>query len=216
MACDVLGVQEGASEHRMRALAQALNIHVAAFPTPTAYPVGVFTRFPIVETRSFVEAGVRSNEIPYSRSAGAAWLEMNERLVWVVNLHAHPHRAELRSAEAEILGQRLDELLETSADVIVLGDFNSPVGTPLHETLRRRGFVNTMEAVGGGVTYTVTNKQGEGLLAIDHIYVSPSLAGHLVASRVISDPGFRLQGPSGPGIWVHSDHLPVEAVLKLP
>ena len=70
-----------------------------------------------------------------------------------------------------------------------------------------------MERVGGGAAPTM-DTVGVRPLAIDHIYVSPSLAERLGAARVVRDAGFRSDAP-GQG-WVHSDHLPVVAELRWP
>lgn len=134
--------------------------------------------------------------------------------MWIVNIHAHPNRQELRDAEALVLAAELDELMKVSEHVVVLGDYNSPVGTVIHNMLQEKVFLNTMELAGGGVTHTMTNRQGDGVLSIDHIYVSESLIGRVSSSRVVNDPGFRLPKAPSPDVWVQSDHLPVMADLS--
>lgn len=88
-----------------------------------------------------------------------------------MNIHAHPRSETLRAAEAAIVGKKLDALLADGYELVILGDYNSQVGS-IH---------------------------------------TPGLAAGLRSAQVISDPGFRLQGPIGPGIWVNSDQLPVVA-----
>lgn len=211
--CDILGVQEGLSVSWLLDLAETVGVGVTTFHTPTSFPGAVFTDYPVLAKRDFT-VGLRSSEVPFSRTAGAVLLDIEGTPVWVVNIHAHPNREELRQAEALVLAAELDELLKVSENVIVLGDFNSPIGTPIHNALTARGFLNAIELAGGGVTHTMTNLQGDGTLAIDHIYVSPPLIGRVQASRVVSDPGFRLPKSPPPDLWVHSDHLPVTAVLE--
>ncbi|MDK1081936.1 MAG: hypothetical protein QGD88_10730, partial [Anaerolineae bacterium] len=55
-----------------------------------------------------------------------------------------------------------------------------------------------------------------GRWAIDHIYISGHLADYLTDAEVIRSEGFRHDGPQKPGLWVHSDHLPVVATLDYP
>jgi endonuclease/exonuclease/phosphatase (EEP) superfamily protein YafD len=94
--------------------------------------------------------------------------------------------------------------------VVVLGDFNCPPGTPLHEALLRLGFANAMEAAGGGVepTHDTTGRLN---YPVDHIYVSPALIPALVSAQAIRYPGFYHHGPLAPGRWLHSDHVPLVA-----
>lgn len=214
LGCDILGVQEGLSHTWLLALAEAAGTSVSLFHTPTSFPGAIFSDFPVLEQRDFT-SGLRSSTVPFSRTAGAVLLDINGEAVWVVNIHAHPNRQDSRDAEAVILADELDELLKVSEHAVVIGDYNSAVGTIIHNTLKARGFLKAMELAGGGVTHTMTNLQGDGRLSIDHIYVSPSLIGKVRSARVVSDPGFRLPRSAGPDVWVHSDHLPVAAVLEL-
>jgi|GEM_PF-1194145 len=212
LGCDVLGVQEGWSFAFLDRLAAAMGAHVAKFATPTSFPGAIFTRFPILEQRDFT-VRLPSGDVPFSRSAGAALLDVRGTPVWVVTIHAHPTREELRRMEANVLAQRVDELLAVSENVIVLGDFNSQPGGVIHQVLVERGFLNAMDLAGGGVEPTMTTLQGAGTITIDHIYVSPALAGSVRSSRVVSDPGFRM-GAGASRTWVNSDHLPVTADLE--
>ena len=208
--CDILGIQEGRSLDWLGRLARAAGRNAARFPSPTAFPGAVFSRYPILDQRDFA-GGLHAAGVPFSRTAGSALLDVNGRLLWVVNIHAHPNQPDLREVEAEILGRHVDDLMHVSPHVIVLGDFNSESGGAIHQALRRRGFASTMELAGAGPPHTVTNLRGVGTLAIDFIYVSPSLLGAVEFSRVVSDPGFRMSSFAGEDAWVHSDHLPVVA-----
>lgn len=213
--CDILGVQEGDRPGILDQLARNLGMEVAKFYTPTAYPAATFSRFPIIETHDF-SLRLPGNHVPYSRAAGAILIDLHGIPTWVVNIHAHPTQEELRAMEATILAQRIDELAEISPFIIVLGDFNSPVGTPLHTVLRDRGFLNTMSLAGGGVQPTMTTRDGVGTISIDHIYVSMPLVGRVKESHVVSGPEYRLTSGAPAGAWVTSDHLPVVADIEWP
>lgn len=205
LGCDILAIQEGASVDKMRQLAQRLNVNLAAFPSATVYTGGVFTGYSIVESRTFNQAGPRGVNEPFSRFGGAALLDIEGRLLWVVNIHAHAHSEEMRAQEAVVLGRQLDGLLQVTPHVVVLGDFNSRVGAPIHRSLLDRGLRNALEI-----------RSSTGLAPIDHIYVSETLVPYVRLGWVVSDPGFRLPGAAGPGVWVNSDHLPVIVEIEWP
>ena len=83
-------------------------------------------------------------------------------------------------------------------------------GEPIHAALAELGFVNAMEAAGGGIQPT-HDTTGAVAYPVDHIYLSPSLAPRLTRAWVVREPGFWHDGPLPPGAWLHSDHLPVVA-----
>lgn len=209
--CDVLGVQEGATHDWLKRLSHATDLDVALFYRSTVLPGAVFTKHNIVEERDFRD-GEKTGSIPYSRTGGAALVDIDGRLLWIVNIHAHPSDQQLRNEEAKILGERIDELIRVTPDVIVLGDFNSLVGTVIHNTLRERGFLNAMEISGGGLVSTMNSTNPR---ALDHIYVSSTLIGKVRSSHVISDEDFAVADAANPDRWVHSDHLPVIADIEL-
>lgn len=199
--CDLVGIQEAGSAALMEQLGDALNQHVAVYPSQTIYLGGLVSRYPILENRLFNNPYVSGG--PFSRFAGASLVDLEGEPTWIVNLHAYPHNEATRVEEARVLGEQVDSLLETNARVIVLGDFNSPTGEVLHETLTKRGFTNTHE---------INSKNG--IPAIDHIYVSENLKSRVDVGWTVRDPGFALNGLEGPGIWVHSDHVPTVVDLK--
>lgn len=95
--CDVLALQEGPDHATMRGLARRLDRHLAAFPSPSAYPGYVLSRYPILESRVYAHAGPGGAEEPFSRCAGAALLRWTDALkLWVVNVHLHPKDRDLR------------------------------------------------------------------------------------------------------------------------
>lgn len=98
--------------------------------------------------------------------------------------------------------------------MVILGDFNCERDEPVHVRLASLGFLNAMEAVGGGLRPTVDTAGKKIKRAIDHIYVSPHLADRLIAARVVDTLGFRHDEPRQPGTWDHSDHLPVIVDLR--
>jgi endonuclease/exonuclease/phosphatase family metal-dependent hydrolase len=122
-------------------------------------------------------------------------------LLWVVSLHAYPHDEAVRIQEAGILGKEVDKLLQVSPHIFVGGDFNERIPGSLHQALKSRGFVNALEVAGR-------------VQPIDHLYVSPSLAGLIRGGKVFNGAGFSL-GASG-GAWANSDHVPVLMELALP
>lgn len=201
LGCDIFGVQEGGSATMLERLAEALEMNVAVYRSTTIYLGGMFSRFPILESRSFNNPYVSGG--PFSRFAGASLLDIDGESTWVVNLHAYPHTQEMRVQEAKVLGDAVDELLQVSPRVIVLGDFNSRVGEVIHQALTERGFVNALE---------VSSKNG--VPSIDHIYVSSDLRSRVEVGWIVRDPGFALHGMEGPGIWAHSDHVPTVVELQ--
>jgi len=211
----VLALQEGPALEVVRRIADGLETHLAAFPSPTAYPGYVLSRHPILESRAFSHPGPGGRSGPFSRHAGAARLDVAGRALWVVDVHLHPSDRGLRERETEVLLGHLAALGAAERPSVVLGDFNSPLGEPVHEMLAAAGFVNAMLRAGGGVTPTM-DTAGVRPLIIDHVYASPPLAGHLTSAHVVRDPGFRADEPAAPGTWVHSDHLPVVAEWRWP
>lgn len=213
LSCDILGIQEGASVEQMRQLAKKLSLNLAAFPSATNYPGGVFTEYPVLETRIFNQAGPSGVDAAFSRFGAATLLEIKGNLLWVVDLHAHVNSQDLRNQEAAILDRQLVSLAQVTPNIVVLGDFNSPIGTIIHETLHKHGLHNALQML-NNLQPTITDKAAVGTATIDHIYLSESLVGMLHAGWVVGDIGFRLQEPWRPGMWVNSDHLPVVIELQ--
>ena len=213
--CDVLALQEGVAVRTMQRIARGLGRYLATMPSPIAFPGHVLSRWPILESRTFSHLDPAEDTPPYSRTAGAALLAVGRERLWVFNLHLHPGDVAMREREAEILGELLPGLEGVTDRVIVLGDFNCPVEEAVHGLLAARGYVNSMATVGGGIQLTM-DTVGIGRHRIDHIYVSPALADRLRRAEVVRRPGFRHDGPQVPGLWVHSDHLPVLAELAWP
>ncbi len=209
LGCDILALQEGPDAVVMRHVAERMGMQWATFASPTSFPGYVLSHIPIVESRVYAHPGPGGAQAPFSRFAGAVRVALRTRDLWVVNVHLHPNNPEMRLRETDVLLNRLGELENSEAWMVVLGDCNSPPGDPVHQMLRSRGFVNAMAAVGGGLVPTM-DTAGVRPQTIDHIYVGPSLSGHLSAAYVVRREGFRLDDPT-PGAWVHSDHLPVVA-----
>jgi endonuclease/exonuclease/phosphatase family metal-dependent hydrolase len=217
LGCDILALQEGVALAQIQKIALAMSSQVATMPSPIAWSGHVITRFPILESRVYSHPRPDAANYPFSRTAGAVLLSPEAGLrLWVVNLHLHPSRLELRNAEAEFMAERIDLLLETGCPVIVLGDLNCLIEEAIHIMLMSKGFTNAMVEVGGGLQPTMDTAGVKGEWAIDHIYVSRDLAGRLTGAEVIRREGFRYDEPVQPGRWVHSDHLPVVATLDYP
>lgn len=217
--CDILALQEGVSPAQVQRIALAMDCQAATIPSPIAWPGHIISRFPILESRTYSHTRADAGDYPFSRTAGAALIAPGaDYRLWVVNLHLHPSRIELRDAETEVISERIDELLDTHHPVIVMGDFNCQIEESLHSMLTDKRFTNAMSTVGGGIqpTMDTVGLKGGGGWAIDHIYVSETLKNRLTASEVIRRDGFRHDGPQTPGLWVHSDHLPVTAHLNYP
>jgi len=216
LKCDVLGLEEGVAAGHMQKIASGLGRHLATFPSPIAWPGHVLSRFPVVESRTLSHV-VADDSLPrFSRTAGAALLEIDaDTSLWYVVLHLHPGIVELRNVEADIIRDKLNELLTVTDHVIVVGDLNCEIEERLHQNLKEMQFANAMETAGGGIQLTMDTVGINGH-AIDHIYLSPSIAGRLRSAEVVRQPGFRHDGPQAAGVWVHSDHLPVVAELDWP
>ena len=212
--CDILGLQEGVTFPKIQRIAVGMGMNLATFPSPVAWPGHLITKFPILESRTFSHTTPHAADLPLSRCAGAVLLDPdNHTLMWVMVIHLHPSREELRDLEAEILQNHIKKMLDDTDQFIIMGDFNCEVHEQIHTYLKELKFSNVMEEVGGGVQWTMDTigiKQHK----IDHIYVSQPLISRLVNARVVRDEGFRNDGPQVDGLWVHSDHLPVTANLK--
>ena len=207
---DILALEEGVTAPMMKGIAQRLGYSLATFASPTAFPGHVLSRYPILESRTFSHFDPEVEVVPFSRTAGAALLDVGGDEVWVVVVHLHPGDVAMREREAELLKGGMAELMAVAERVLVLGDFNCELGERVHGELQAQGFVNAMEAVGGGVQLTM-DTVGVGQWRIDHIYASAALASSLRRAEVIRSAGFRHDGPQVGGLWVHSDHLPVVA-----
>jgi endonuclease/exonuclease/phosphatase family metal-dependent hydrolase len=215
LECDVLALEEGVSVRQMQEIARRMDCHLATIPSPIAWPGHLLSRYPILESRVFSHT-VPGGETPLlSRTGGSVLLQLEDEIrLWVVVVHLHPASEEMRDREADIIWKRLGELLSVCENAVVVGDFNCAVEERLHSHLRSMEFVNAMEEVGGGIEWTM-DTVGVNQHAVDHIYLSPSLKQTLKGARVVSDSGFRHDGPQAAGVWVHSDHLPVVADLEL-
>ncbi len=213
--CDVLALQEGGvSADTIQAIARRMGVYLATIPSPKKWPGQLLSRYPILESRVFSHPIPEDETPPLSRCAGAVRLKLPDRNLWVFLLHLHPHDVEMRVREAQIVEGYVDQLAHDGTDRIVLGDFNCAVEERVHQGLMKRGFVNAMATVGGGLQPTMRTFRTDPI-TIDHIYVSPSLKDSLVDAAVVTSQGFHHEGPKAPGVWVHSDHLPVVATLAL-
>lgn len=211
--CDIIALQEGVAVRQIQQVAKNMGYYLATHPSPIAWPGHVLSRFPIIESRTFSHMDPNADVPPFSRTAGASLIEGagGERL-WIVDVHLHPGDVELRKVEGDLLRARVDALLVETANVVILGDFNSEVDETVHEHLLGMGFANAMQQVGGGIQATM-DTVGIKAHYIDHLYFSPTLASKLVAADLVRSEGFRHDGPQIAGRWVHSDHLPVVAEI---
>ena len=214
--CDVLAIQEGTAPAKtMQEIARRLKTYLATIASPGNWPGQVLSRYPIVESRAFSHFDPVEPVPVLSRCAGAARVQVSpSRQVWIVNLHLHPSDREMRTRECQVLASHIQSLEQQCPDVVVLGDFNSTVEEELHVWLDRRGYVNAVREATGTLSFTM-DTEGAKQQAIDHIYLSPSLAGALQKAYVVREAGFRHDGPYGESLWVPSDHLPVVAELAI-
>lgn len=216
LGADILALQEGVVHRTAQAISKRCGRHLATFPSPQAWPGHVLSRFPVVESRTFSHAVDDDSLPPFSRTAGAALLQVSStQQLWVVCVHLHPGDVTLRAREGKLLRERLEALLPDCNNAVVLGDFNSDVSESVHQHLRELSFVNAMATAGGGLQLTM-DTAGIKPWKIDHIYLSPGLGETLTGAAVVRDTGFRTDVPRAPGVWDHSDHLPVRADLAWP
>ena len=132
--CDILALQEGVAVRAMQPIARSLNRYLTTFPSPINWPGHVLSRFPILESRIFSHADPTLETPPFSRTCGAALLAVDaSTLLWVVDVHLHPNKVELRLQEADMLKERLESLRSISENLIVLGDFNSEIDEKVHQ-----------------------------------------------------------------------------------
>jgi endonuclease/exonuclease/phosphatase family metal-dependent hydrolase len=213
---DVIALQEGVAHPVMQGVARRMGRHLVTFPSPLNWPGHILSRYPVVESRTFSHA-VADESLPrFSRTAGAALLQVDgDRQLWVVCIHLHPNDMDLREREGSLLSARLEGLLPLCENAVVLGDYNCEVSEPIHGHLKRLGFVNAMETAGGGLQLTM-DTDGTKHHKIDHIYLSEGLRASLTSAAVIREDGFRADSPRSAGQWDHSDHLPVRAELAWP
>lgn len=127
------------------------------------------------------------------RKALAAEFEFRGRRIFLVNVHLRSKRGDsptfgalqppvrssepLRSAEARVVGDFVDQLLDldAKASVIVLGDFNEhPYRAPI-KLLVEKGLENLLERVAPEDRYTYIFRGNSQVL--DNLLVSPTLAG---------------------------------------
>jgi endonuclease/exonuclease/phosphatase family metal-dependent hydrolase len=205
--CDILGIQEGKSVEQMKMYAKAAGMEVAAFPAATSYPGGVFTTFPILETRSYNNPSYAGRKEPFSRTGSATLLNVHGELLWVVNIHAMVNDVMMRELEAEILDRELPNLIKVTPNIVVTGDFNSLPGKAIHEALRKHNLHNAMQ-----ILAMILPNQYQS--AIDCVYVSENLVGYLQAGHQYSNPG--LSDSSGQSTWRDSDHRPVVIEMYWP
>ncbi len=216
LEADILAIQEGAEAAFIQAIACRLGYNLATIPSPGRWPGHILTRYPILESRVFSHYGPQALDLPLSRHLGAALLEIEDGIrLWVMSIHLYPgvENGHRRLAEKDIVLARVDELLNHTPNLVLLGDFNSEVQEPLHQELVAKGFMNAMASSKTGLQYTM-DTVGEPQCTIDHIYLSPSLKPRFVDAHVVRKPGFRSDGPQVPGLMVHSDHLPVAVDLS--
>jgi endonuclease/exonuclease/phosphatase family metal-dependent hydrolase len=211
---DIIGIEEGVTAPMMKKIAQRLDCHLATFASPTAFPGHVLSRYPILQSRTFSHFDPTVELVPFSRTAGAALLDVDGEQVWVVVIHLHPGDVAMREREADLLKEHVEELMPVAEQVVVVGDFNCDVEERVHEHLKGLDFVNAMAEVGGGVQLTM-DTVGINEWRIDHIYASAALAARLQQAMVVRGAGFRDDGPQVEGLWVHSDHLPVVAEFAI-
>ncbi len=211
---DIIGIEEGVTAPMMKKIAQRLDCHLATFASPTAFPGHVLSRYPILQSRTFSHFDPTVELVPFSRTAGAALLDMDGEQVWVVVIHLHPGDVAMREREADLLKERVEELMAVTERALVVGDFNCDVEECVHEHLKGLGFINAMEEVGGGVQLTI-DTVGVKDWRIDHIYASAALAPSVQHAMVVRAAGFRDDVPQVKGLWVHSDHLPVVAEFAI-
>ncbi|MDE0965903.1 MAG: endonuclease/exonuclease/phosphatase family protein, partial [Candidatus Latescibacteria bacterium] len=178
------------------------------------FPGHVLSRYPILQSRTFSHFDPTVELVPFSRTAGAALLDVDGEQVWVVVIHLHPGDVAMREREADLLKEHVEELMPVAEQVVVVGDFNCDVEERVHEHLKGLDFVNAMAEVGGGVQLTM-DTVGINEWRIDHIYASAALAARLQHAMVVRGAGFRDDGPQVEGLWVHSDHLPVVAEFAI-
>jgi endonuclease/exonuclease/phosphatase family metal-dependent hydrolase len=209
--CDLIAVQEGPASARMRAIADALGMHSAAFASPRRWPAYLASVYPIESSvRFFSDAHDAGADPAFSRAGGAARLRLpSGRPLLAVVVHLHPHDAQLRRVEADLCLDRLDAWRSCDDDdAIVLGDFNSVPPETLHDGLVARGFDNAMLAANGRLARTRLDARQP--TACDHIYLSPRLAASLRRCNVVDEGAF---GLSDGRDWAYSDHVPVVAEL---
>ena len=136
---DILHLEEGVTLAMAQQLADGMGRYVATFASPMDWSANglgqgctghVISRFPILESRTFshhppvqlespteaprsgVGSGLADGGVVFSRTAGAALLDVGGgTTLWAVTLHLHPGDVPMRNAEAELVAAKIPELL---------------------------------------------------------------------------------------------------------
>lgn len=217
--CDVLVLQEAGNDpERVGRIARGLGMEMDWLPSPGRWPGAILRDAALRASQKPISpcpsSRLPGSEIPFSRSAGILRLDLaGGETLRIASLHAHPSDARLREREADCLGERLVELAAPerpgSQSVVVMGDFNSEPGEPLHRMLVALGLTSVFQPGHAPRTHLKDRDR----TAVDHIYLGAPLRSRLVEAQVVRAAGF---GPDMTGGWSFSDHLPVVAEIAWP
>ena len=154
---DLIALQEVGSTNALLELRAALKKDGLDFPYwqhvqgwDTNLHVAFLSKHPFTAVRhhtreSYLHRGRRFHVL---RGFGEVELEFEKRRLTFITTHLKSKRqapeadqAEIRLEEARLLREKIDQLLQRNpqAHLIVLGDFNDGVGTPVYQTLLGRG-----------------------------------------------------------------------------
>jgi endonuclease/exonuclease/phosphatase family metal-dependent hydrolase len=170
LRCDLIAIQEGASEPQMRRIAENLGFELAMFPSPVRWPGYLLSAFPIRDIHSLAPEVADYRNDALSRSAGVARVEIPRTgTLRIVGVHLHPKRADIRATEAEMIAGEIDRTASDGERTIVVGDFNCEPPERFHRELTARGFVNVRDTSAAASEPTRAAEDGRAPLRRSHL-----------------------------------------------
>jgi endonuclease/exonuclease/phosphatase family metal-dependent hydrolase len=152
---DVIALQEIGSTNALLELRATLKREGLDFPHwqhvsawDTNLHVAFFSKYPFTAVRHHTKEHYlhRGRRYHVLRGFGEVEVEFEERRITLVTAHLKSKRQSpeadqelLRLEEANLLREKIDHHLATNRHLIVLGDFNDGVGTPVYSTLIGKG-----------------------------------------------------------------------------
>lgn len=212
---DIVTLQEGPSEEKVKKFADALNMRYAYFPGgwkgdrayPGGFPGVIVTRFDIGETENRPSATTPHDEELFTRHLGRARLATPFGPLHVVSAHLHPHEHKIRMREVAALVDLIAKLRQ-NGPVLFQGDLNSRPQTPEYAAWVEAGLVDigALKGIGDKPTSPSIRPANR----IDYIWATPELAKAAQSAEVLDKPPF-VPEPADPSSYALSDHLPVTA-----
>lgn len=182
-------------------LGMSFHFHAALQVEEERYGDAILTAEPLTVVKAGPLPG--STTIRGLEPRGALWvkLTLDGRTVQIVNTHFGLVPHEQRAQAVALAGPEWLSRSDCADPVILVGDFNATTRYAAYRTLAGK-LADARASLGPGRA-TPTFPSRFPVLAIDHIFVSPSV-------EVV-----KVQTPNGPLTRLASDHLPLVADFRL-